>query len=155
MPDLDELAGLLGNFGDTAANLRLLIEQVCSPVGVTPFVGAGMSVPFKFQAWKDFLLEQARDNPQLHQKIEKRLAEGQYEEAAEDLWIERGENSFQTRLEDEFGPHRLAGRALSGAGITKRRFLPNLQRVKILLDGVRKTQRVCTDCIKSGRIVKV
>ena len=40
-------------------------------------------------------------------------------------------------------------------GITIRRFLPNLQRVKIILNGVRKTQRVCADCIKSGKIVKV
>ncbi len=40
-------------------------------------------------------------------------------------------------------------------GITIRRFLPNLQSVKIILNGVRKTRRVCTDCIKSGRIVKV
>jgi len=40
-------------------------------------------------------------------------------------------------------------------GITIRRFLPNLQSVKIILKGVRKTFRVCTNCIKSGRIVKV
>jgi tetratricopeptide (TPR) repeat protein len=115
MADPDELTKLLGNSGDNAANLRLLIEQVCSPVGVTPFVGAGMSVPFKFKAWKDFLLEQARDNPRLREKLEERLARGQYEEAAEYLLLERGENSFQTRLEDAFGPHRLEGQALSGA----------------------------------------
>ncbi|MBI4663460.1 MAG: SIR2 family protein [Verrucomicrobia bacterium] len=115
MPDPNELATMLGNFGDTAANLRLLTEQIRSPVGVTPFVGVGMSVPFKFKAWKDFLLEQASDNPPLREKIEKRLAEGQYEEAAEELLLDRGENSFQTRLEDAFGPHRLAGQALSGA----------------------------------------
>jgi large subunit ribosomal protein L28 len=40
-------------------------------------------------------------------------------------------------------------------GKTKRRFLPNLQRVRIQ-DG-RKTRHatVCTRCIKSGRITKV
>lgn len=38
---------------------------------------------------------------------------------------------------------------------TKRRFLPNLQKVWILTDdGKRKRVRVCTNCIKSGRIRK-
>ena len=38
---------------------------------------------------------------------------------------------------------------------TKRRWLPNLQRVRILDDkGERKRVRVCTACIGSGRIRK-
>lgn len=36
----------------------------------------------------------------------------------------------------------------------KRRFLPNLQRVKILLDGTVTRARVCTACLKSGRVQK-
>ncbi|MCM8814252.1 MAG: 50S ribosomal protein L28 [Candidatus Omnitrophica bacterium] len=39
-------------------------------------------------------------------------------------------------------------------GITARRFLPNLQSVKIVLDGTRTTARVCTACIRSGNITK-
>ena len=47
----------------------------------------------------------------------------------------------------------------SGAGIkitgkSPRRFLLNLQRIKILLNGVVKRVYVCTKCIKSGLIVK-
>lgn len=38
--------------------------------------------------------------------------------------------------------------------LTKRRWLPNLQKVKVEVDGVVKKLRVCTDCIKSGRIKK-
>ena len=38
--------------------------------------------------------------------------------------------------------------------VTKRRFNPNLQRVKTLHNGVRKRILVCTNCIKSGRVVK-
>mgnify|MGYP001586171421 CR=1 FL=1 len=67
------------------------------------------------------------------------------------------------------GKHPVAGRSIKRhglakakggvgkkiTGITNVRFLPNLQSVKIILDGVRKTQKVCTNCIKSGRIVKV
>ena len=38
---------------------------------------------------------------------------------------------------------------------TRRRWLPNLQRMKIQLeDGSNRRVRVCTNCIKSGRIRK-
>ncbi len=38
---------------------------------------------------------------------------------------------------------------------TRRRWLPNLQPVKIQLeDGTNRRVRVCTNCIKSGRIQK-
>lgn len=39
-------------------------------------------------------------------------------------------------------------------GVTKRRFLPNLQKVRALVDGKVKTIRVCTKCIRSGKVVK-
>ena len=38
---------------------------------------------------------------------------------------------------------------------TRRRWLPNLQTVKILdKDGENRRVRVCTNCIKSGRVKK-
>ncbi|MFH1783116.1 MAG: 50S ribosomal protein L28 [Candidatus Omnitrophota bacterium] len=39
-------------------------------------------------------------------------------------------------------------------GVTKRRFLPNLQTVKIILKGTTKRVKVCTACIKAGKIQK-
>lgn len=39
--------------------------------------------------------------------------------------------------------------------LTKRRFNPNLQRVRTLHKGRVKKMVVCTNCIKSGRVVKV
>lgn len=36
----------------------------------------------------------------------------------------------------------------------KRRFLPNLQSAKILLNGVVQRVRVCVECLKNGRIIK-
>ncbi len=39
-------------------------------------------------------------------------------------------------------------------GITKRRFLPNLQVVKTIINGAPKRVRVCTKCIKAGKILK-
>jgi large subunit ribosomal protein L28 len=38
--------------------------------------------------------------------------------------------------------------------VTKRRFLPNLQKIKINLNGRIKRMYVCTRCIKEGRIQK-
>jgi len=38
--------------------------------------------------------------------------------------------------------------------LTKRRWLPNLQKVKITEKGEKKTLRVCTECIRSGKIPK-
>ncbi len=39
-------------------------------------------------------------------------------------------------------------------GITRRRFLPNLQRVRAIIDGKTKRVRVCTKCLKAGKITK-
>ena len=38
--------------------------------------------------------------------------------------------------------------------ITKRRFNPNLQSVRALHEGQVKRMLVCTNCIKSGRVIK-
>jgi large subunit ribosomal protein L28 len=37
---------------------------------------------------------------------------------------------------------------------TKRRFDPNLQRVRILVDGAPQRAYVCARCLKSGRVQK-
>jgi large subunit ribosomal protein L28 len=37
---------------------------------------------------------------------------------------------------------------------TKRRFEPNLQRVRILMDGVARRVYVCTRCLKAGKVTK-
>ena len=37
----------------------------------------------------------------------------------------------------------------------RRLFLPNLQRIRILLNGAVRRVRVCTACLKSGRVQKV
>jgi len=53
------------------------------------------------------------------------------------------------------GKKPLVGHNISHAhNVTKRRFNPNLQRVKTLQKGRVKKMMVCTSCIKSGHIVK-
>jgi large subunit ribosomal protein L28 len=37
---------------------------------------------------------------------------------------------------------------------TKRQWLPNLQSIRIVKDGTPRRARVCTKCIKKGRILK-
>ncbi|MFC2155745.1 50S ribosomal protein L28 [Acidobacteriota bacterium] len=38
--------------------------------------------------------------------------------------------------------------------LTNRRWLPNLQKIKIKFEGEVKKKRVCTSCIKSGKVEK-
>ena len=66
------------------------------------------------------------------------------------------------------GKGPLAGRTYTRRGMAKkkggvgrrivrknlRRFLPNLQRVRVLVNGTVKRVRVCTECLKSGRVTK-
>jgi large subunit ribosomal protein L28 len=47
------------------------------------------------------------------------------------------------------------GNVVSHANNTRRRrWNPNLQRVRAVVDGVRKHIRVCTSCIRAGRVTK-
>jgi len=39
-------------------------------------------------------------------------------------------------------------------GITRREFRPNLQSVRALVNGAVKRVKVCTRCLKSGKVVK-
>ncbi len=37
---------------------------------------------------------------------------------------------------------------------SRRRWLPNLQRVRVIVDGQTTHKKVCTSCIKSGKVIK-
>jgi len=37
---------------------------------------------------------------------------------------------------------------------TKRLFMPNLQKVSILVEGKKRREYVCTKCLKAGKVVK-
>ncbi len=48
-----------------------------------------------------------------------------------------------------------AGRTVSHAhNVGLRRFLPNLQTVRAVINGATKRIRVCTRCLRSGKVVK-
>lgn len=46
------------------------------------------------------------------------------------------------------------GIGLHTTGISKRRFMPNLQRVRAKVDGATTHLLVCTSCLRQGKVVK-
>ena len=53
------------------------------------------------------------------------------------------------------GKGPVVGRSVSHAhNVTRRRFEPNLQNVRAVVNGAVKRLRVCTRCIRSNRITK-
>jgi len=53
------------------------------------------------------------------------------------------------------GKKTMFGNNVSHAhNITKRRFVPNLQKVRALVDGRPKRLLVCTSCIRAGKVTK-
>jgi large subunit ribosomal protein L28 len=56
---------------------------------------------------------------------------------------------------DICGKKPIVGNNVSHAhNLTKRRFYPNLQKVRALRNGRMEKLTVCTQCIKSGSVVK-
>lgn len=49
---------------------------------------------------------------------------------------------------------RTGNRVSNANNRTKRRFMPNLQRVRILEGGAKRHVRVCTRCLKAGKVRK-
>ena len=51
-------------------------------------------------------------------------------------------------------PKYKGGIGLHTTGVNKRRFMPNLQRVRVKENGATIRRVVCTACIKHGKVVK-
>ncbi len=109
MNDLDSIKRLENN----EFVLDELVTQLKTALGVLPFVGAGLSIPFGFKGWQEFLLTIKSIIPQ--EKISQRIERGEFEEAAQDLLEALGDFDFQDALTIEFGEKKLAGVNLRGA----------------------------------------
>lgn len=46
------------------------------------------------------------------------------------------------------------GIGLHTRGVTRRRFLPNIQRIRVKVNGGVRRANVCTSCIRSGKVEK-
>ena len=51
-------------------------------------------------------------------------------------------------------PKKTGGIGLHTTGITKRKFLPNLHKVRVVENGTTLRRTVCASCIRRGRVVK-
>ena len=51
-------------------------------------------------------------------------------------------------------PKKTGGFGIKTTGITRRTFFPNLQTVKIKVNGTVKRVRMCTKCLKKGNFEK-
>lgn len=60
-------------------------------------------------------------------------------------------NSITTRGKAKY----LGGVGTKVTGITRRQFKPNLQRVRVTVQGSNKSIRVCTQCLRSGAVTKL
>ena len=86
---------------ENRSSLDVLVAQVRSPMGIVPFVGAGLSVSFGFPSWPKFLTEAAA----FHSAPEKVLAEikeNRLIEAATLLYKDSSDR-FQRLVEKWFG----------------------------------------------------
>ncbi|UCC44730.1 MAG: 50S ribosomal protein L28 [Candidatus Zixiibacteriota bacterium] len=53
------------------------------------------------------------------------------------------------------GKRPIVGNNVSHAhNLTRRRWIPNLQRVRAIVDGRPKKINVCTSCLKAGKVIK-
>ncbi len=56
---------------------------------------------------------------------------------------------------DICGKGPMFGHSISHAhNVTRRKFMPNLQRVRVRVDGRVKRLRICTRCLKAGKVRK-
>lgn len=62
--------------------------------------------------------------------------------------------SFGNQKVERGKPKYLGGNGRKTTGITRRMFKPNLQSIRVQENGGAVTKRVCTQCIRSGRIQK-
>jgi large subunit ribosomal protein L28 len=73
-------------------------------------------------------------------------------------WRARGlfrAHSIMAKRCELCGKGPVVGRNISHAhNVTARRFEPNLQRVRALVNGGIQRLRVCTRCLRSGKVVK-
>jgi large subunit ribosomal protein L28 len=67
----------------------------------------------------------------------------------------RDDEEIMAKVCEVCGKKPVVGRTISHAhNVGPRRFEPNLQLVRALINGATKRMRVCTRCLRSGKITK-
>ena len=110
---MDELHSIR-RLGRNEFTVRELVKQVKSSLGILPFVGAGLSIPFGYKGWQQFLISQGKAAG-IAKQVRSRIRKGEYEEAAQDLLGALTPRLFQDLLLQEYGDDKLEGIELNGA----------------------------------------
>jgi len=93
-----------------------LVQSLRSSMGVIPFVGAGLSAPFKFPQWGDLLKQLA--GPAQKTRVERLVRESNFEAAAE-LLYERGraadrlQEGIASSFDRQISSSEFAGKAVA------------------------------------------
>ena len=88
-------------------NIALIAEQLRSPLGVLPFIGAGFSAPFKFPEWGALLHELARTIPRrARAQVGTAVEHEEYTRAAAIIARHFDETNFQRELALRFPDER-------------------------------------------------
>ena len=82
--------------------------------GVTPFVGAGLSMPSEMPGWRQFL-EREAERAGISERVVQLLDAGLYEEAAQEVYDALERNLFDERLHSSYGPEIVPSARLGGA----------------------------------------
>jgi predicted ATPase len=118
-----EIQKLLGDDPDNGDSLPILVERCRKEKGsVIPFVGAGLSKSWGFPLWDEFLKASAANHPGLPEKIQTRITNKQYEEAASDLMAVLLPSVFENKLAKAFGDSVIGDRPITGAVAQLARF---------------------------------
>ncbi|RZT93577.1 SIR2-like protein [Ancylomarina subtilis] len=69
---------------------------------LTPFIGAGLSMLSGYPSWTSFLYQLCEESDLTEEELDKLLKLGKYEEAAQELYNDLGNELFNEYLENEF-----------------------------------------------------
>ncbi len=108
--------GLIVESDLNTGNLADLLEVATAGTGIVPFVGAGLSKPFGFPEWGEFLRRQGRQAG-IGEQIEAQLAGGEYEEAAEALQTELGDLAFEDAIRRTYGTQSIPANRAAAVGV--------------------------------------
>lgn len=100
--NLSRAEEILDQFGSNPARFRKL-KEIYDRGAITPFVGAGMSIPSGYPGWTAFLKRVLAETRVVAGEFSQLIANGKYEEAAQALHDDLPPGCFLEHVENEFG----------------------------------------------------
>ena len=108
------------NNGRNKRNIEKLITKLTGSTGIVPFVGAGMSIPFGYKGWGQFLLA-IGETWGITEEILPLINASMLEDAAQKLINKRTKNAFDEEIVDTFKLKKFDNATLKASAVS---FLP-------------------------------